>query len=229
MRRLRFRPLLLLLLLTAAAHAEPLAAPQNFSVSTDGSMFRGRWDAVEGASYYEVWTKLYGKWRFSEKEHEYSPFTSSFEVPGGDDRMMFRVRAVSADGRQGDFSQEQQATPVSVTPTQTSSTSASSKGASDGFDPEAPAPEAPSSLFAVWTDPREIRLVWQATDKAVKYTVEEFKDGKWSGVLDVEYSKDTTAVLKNRPQPGPYQFRVRAIGRNGRSSEPSRPTTAKSR
>ena len=216
-----------LLALASAGWAQPLQAPENFSVSTDGTVFKGRWDAVQGASYYEVWTRLYGNWKFSEKDHDASPFTSSFEIPGSDDRTVFKVRAVSAAGEKGEFSSESQATLVSAPePGKTRPTTAA---ADDGFDPQAAPPPAPSSLFAVWTDPREIHLVWQSADKATHYTVEEFRDGKWSSVTDVEFPKVTTAVLKNRPMPGPYQFRVRAIGRNGRASDPSRATTAKSK
>lgn len=205
--------------------AQPLPAPENLSVTYDGSVFRGRWSAVPEASYYEVWVRLYGNWKFSEKDHNASPFTSSFEIPGSDDRAVFKVRAVTAGGEKGRFSDETQASreEVSTGPTRPVGVT----GGHDGFDPNAPAPQAPTSLFAIWGDPREIRLVWQATEGAVRYTVEELKDGAWVSVTNVEYLKSTTAVLKGKPMPGPYQFRVRAIGRNGRASEPSRPTTAK--
>lgn len=217
--------LLALVVLCAPGWGQSLAAPENFSVTSDGSVFRGRWDAVPGATHYEVWVRLYGNWKFNEKDHSASPFTSSFEIPGSDDRAVFKVRAVSADGQKGRFSQEQQAVAAPVSQRPGGSSVVSSKG--DGFDPEAPAPAPPSSLFAVWGDPREIRLVWQASENAARYAVEEFKDGKWISVTKVEYAKDTTAIIKDKPMPGPYQFRVRAIGRNGRASEPSRATTAK--
>lgn len=213
-------------LLLSTAWAEPLAAPKHLTVSNDGSVFKGRWEAVPGASYYEVWTRQYGNWRFNEKDHETSPFTSSFELPGSDDRMRFKVRAVSGDGQKGDFSEEAQAT-VEVARPVTSPGASTSTGAGDGFDVEAPPPKAPTSLFAVWTEPREIRLVWQSTEKADHYIIEELKDGKWTSVVGAEFPKATTAILKNKPAPGPYQFRVRAVGRNGRASEPSRATTAK--
>lgn len=215
-------------LTSLSAWSQPLAAPANLTVSTDGSVFRGRWEAVPGASHYEVWTKLYGNWRFDPKEAEVSPFTSSFELRGTDDRMWFRVRAVTLSGEVGRFSEEVQATPAA--PAQSFQRSDGQAGLSapgDDFDPQAPPPDPPSSLFTVWTDAREIRLVWQAVPKATRYTVEELKDGVWTSLTKVEYPKPTTAVIKDKPQPGPYQFRVRAIGRNGRASEPSRPTTAK--
>ena len=193
----------------------------------DGSTFRGRWQSVKGASHYEVWTKLYGNWRFNPKEDELSPITSSFELRGSDDRMWFKVRAVSTSGKAGPFSDELQASPTAVESAPQRPVTTEASGIKDDFDPQAPPPEPPSSLFTVWTDQRELRLVWQASPKAIRYTVEEFKDGKWVSLPKVEYPKPTTAVIKDKPQPGPYQFRVRAVGRNGRSSEPSRPTTAK--
>ncbi len=218
---------LAVVLLVSPGWSESLEIPEELSVSHDGSTFRGRWQAVKGASHYEVWTKLYGNWRFDSKEPEMSPFTSSFEVRGSDDRMWFKVRAISGSGKVGPFSDEVQAIPtvVGASPQRPVLTDPSDKR--DDFDPETPAPEPPSSLFTVWTDPREIRLVWQASPKAIRYTVEELKDGKWVSLPKVDYPKPTTAVIKDKPQPGPYQFRVRAVGRNGRTSEPSRPTTAR--
>lgn len=221
--------LLTVLLLSAVASSQPMSAPKELSVSSDGTIFRGRWKAVPGASHYEVWTKLYGNWKFDPKNPDLSPFTSSFEVPGSDDRIWFRVRAVSASGQAGAFSEEVQAISTEVA-TGAGALSERPEGSGkpvDDFDPEAPAPEPPSSLFAVWTDTREIRLVWQSSPKATRYTVEELVNGSWTSLTKIEYPKPTTAIIKDKPQPGPFQFRVRAIGRNGRASEPSRPTTAK--
>lgn len=215
-----------IVLLWSAAWAEPLPAPQGFSVTNDGHVFRGRWEAVPGASYYEVWTRQYGNWRFNEKDPETSPFTSSFELPGSDDRFRFKVRAVSGDGERGEFSDEAQAV-LEISKPVSKPGSTGVAGGGDGFDLEAPPPPPPSSLFAVWTEPREIRLVWQSTEKADHYIIEELRDGKWLSVVGAEFPKPTTAILKDKPAPGPYQFRVRAVGRNGRASEPSRPTTAK--
>jgi hypothetical protein len=217
------KALVVLLLVASASLAEELPAPTNFTVTGDGVVFRGRWDAVPGASHYEVWTRLYGNWKFDEKNHDATPFTSSFEIPGSDDRMRFKVRAVSSDGAKGEFSSESYATIKQATQSKAPAPVLSP----DGFDPQAPPPAAPGSLFAVWAEPREIRLVWQPSENASRYTVEELRDGKWISVIDAEFPKDTTAIIKDKPMPGPYQFRVRAIGRNGRASEPSRATTAK--
>jgi hypothetical protein len=217
---------LLMVALVSAALAEPLPAPRDLTVINQNGLFQGRWQAVPGASHYEVWTRLYGNWKFNEKDFNATPFTSSFELPGNDDRMTFKVRAVSPNGQKGAFSEEVRAT-MSAEPEPISQDSGTRQGVPDDFDPQAAPPAAPSSLFAVWSEPREIRLVWQASEKAARYTVEEFKDGKWVGVIDLEFVKETTAIIKDKPMPGPYQFRVRAIGRNGRASEPSRATTAK--
>lgn len=222
--------LLTFLFLSIGGSSQPMSAPTDLSVSSDGAVFRGRWTAVPGASHYEVWTKLYGNWKFDSKNPDLSPFTSSFELPGGDDRIWFRVRAVSSEGQAGRFSEEVQATPREdiAGPGGVSERSQAQGKPVGDFDPEAPAPEPPSSLFAVWTDAREIRLVWQSSPRATRYTVEELVDGSWISLTKIEYPKATTAIIKEKPQPGPYQFRVRAIGRNGRASEPSRSTTAKS-
>lgn len=219
--------LLLAAFLALSAWSEPITAPREFSVSSDGAMFRGRWQAVPGASHYEVWTRSYGNWRFDAKNPDLSPFTSSFELPGSDDRMWFRVRAVSPSGEVGEFSEETQASPSLPTESQRPGSSVTSSQPTDEFDPQAPPPETPSGVFAVWTDTREIRLVWQASPKAARYTVEELRDGRWTSLTGVEYPKPTTALIKDKPQPGPFVFRVRAVGRNGRASEPSRPATAK--
>lgn len=218
---------LITILLVVPVWAESLEIPEELTVTFNGSVFRGRWQSVKGASHYEVWTKLYGNWRFDSKDQELTPFTSSFELRGSDDRMWFKVRAVSGSGQVGPFSDEMQASPSAIESPSQRPVLSENSSPKDDFDPQAPAPEPPSSLFTVWTDARELRLVWQASPKAIRYTVEELKDGKWISIPKVEYPKPTTAVIKDKPQPGPYQFRVRAVGRNGRSSEPSRPTTAK--
>lgn len=208
---------------------DEMAGPTSFTVTNDGSTFRGRWDPVKGASYYEVWTQQFGGWRHDEKDFAQSPFTSSFELPGDDDRTKFRVRAVFPDQSKGEFSDTATAQPVASEasgPASTTKTGRAPSGSSD-FDPEAPPPEPPSSLFAVWNDPREIRLVWQASKGAVRYSVEEMVDDTWVSVQGIEFPKDTSATIKDRPMPGPYQFRIRAVGRNGRASEPSRATSAK--
>lgn len=209
--------------------AQQLPAPQSLKVTLKNGVFYGSWEAIEGASYYEVWTKLYGNWHFSEKEHQLMPFTSSFELAGSDERSLFKVRAVSSDGTRGEFGQAVSATveTESARESRASRPSSADKTGEATFDPEAPPPSAPKGLFAVWIDPRSVRLIWQAVDAAARYSVEELRDDKWASVVGLEVIKSTTVVIKDRPMPGPYRFRIRAIGANGRASAPSWATTLK--
>lgn len=208
--------------------AETLPAPQNLKVELRKDTVKGRWDPIKGASYYEVWTQAFGKWRYDEKGLASSPFTSSFELPLSDGRTRYKVRAVGPDGEKSGFSNEAIAAELKPENTSTSKKPDYSKsGKTPGFDPKAPPPEPPTSLFAVWNGARDIRLVWQGAENAKKFTVEEFKDGKWISVARIKFPKKNTALISNHPMPGPYKFRVRAVGKNGRASRPSRPTTAK--
>lgn len=229
--KLRWALLLLLTLLVAnPVSGQPLEAPQDLDVTFDGELFRGRWSPVLGASSYQVWTRLHGGWRFDEREFWNAPFTSSFELRGDDDRIRFKVRAVSPDGTLGEFSRE-------VAPVQedlqkrpearrtSSPRDSSSAGSAGDFDPDAPPPDPPGGLFAVWEEGRTVRLVWSESPGAVKYAVEEQIDGRWTAPAQIAFPRKNTALIENRPMPGPYIFRVRAVGKNGRASQPSRPMT----
>lgn len=209
---------------------QELEAPENFTVELVQERFRGKWSAVEGASFYQVWMQRFGRWSFNEKELEYSPFTSSFELPATDERTRFRVRAVGRDGKFGPFSEE--VTPVRLRSSEESEPDSNAIGGgtkvtNSAFDPKAPAPAAPTSLFAVWIEQNTIKLVWHEPDGAKTYSVEEEIDGNWVSVTSIEFPRPNTAIIKNKPAPGPYRFRVRSVGANGRASEPSRSTTAK--
>ncbi len=213
---------------TLPGDAQSLSSPSNLTVVTDGEMFQGRWDAVPGASYYEVWTKLHGDWRFDSKDHSLSPFTSSFEIRGSDDRTRFKVRAVAPNGEHSQIRNETTATQMSdksIPQTPTGSAYPSSKDGDSEFDPQAPPPPPPTGLFAVWDEPRVIRLVWSGSAETAKFSVEEEIDGRWISPAKIVFPRATTALIEDRPMPGPYRFRVRAVGKNGRASEPSRPTT----
>lgn len=230
---MKLRWALLLLLLASIANpvsSQPLPAPEDLEVSFDGEVFRGRWSPVSGASSYQVWTRLHGGWRFDEREFWSAPFTSSFELPGSDDRILFKVRAVSPDGTFGEFSAE--STPIERDREEHSdlrrhspSRDASSSTAAGDFDPDAPPPEPPGGLFAVWDEGGTVRLVWTESPGAVKYAVEEQIDERWTAPVQIAFPRKNTALIENRPTPGPYTFRVRAVGKNGRASTPSRPTT----
>lgn len=220
--------LAVLLFSPLSAAAEPLAAPEDLVVEREELFFEGRWTPVAGASRYEVWVNRFGRWSFNPKDDDTSPLTSSFKLPVTDERALFRVRAVNAQGEPGEFSDE--AAPVRKKKTGRTDSSLSSgtvvaPPVSD-FDPKAPAPEAPTGLFAIWSEPSTIKLVWHESAGAKNYSVEEFKDDRWTAIATIEFPKPSTAIIKNHPAPGPYRFRVRAVGKNGRASEPSRPTTA---
>lgn len=224
----RLVPLLLLLALGTAL-CEPLPAPQELIVERDGRMFRGRWQAVKGASFYEVWINSYGGWSFNSKKLETSPFTSSFEIPVSDERSLFKVRAVDSSGIKGEFSADSRAVLKKTSTESTTKTSPTRNGSGTKttFDPKAPPPKPPTGLFCLWTDSTTLKVVWRGVSGAKRYSLEEYRDGKWTSVPLVEFPKPNNALLKNYPTPGPYRFRVRSVGANGRASEPSRPTTAK--
>jgi hypothetical protein len=219
--------MLLALSLTLTSSAQDLPAPTDFVVERVGDNFEGRWKAVEGASYYEVWVEKFGRWSFNRKDLETSPFTSSFELRVADERSQFKVRAVDASGRAGKYSAEVRAKVRPIEP-QTDPKSATNKPESrDRFDPTAPPPDPPTSLFTVWSDNDTIKLVWRGVKGAKNYSVEEFIEEKWVSIPSIEFPKPNTAIIKKHPTPGPYKFRIRSVGTNGRASEPSRPTTAK--
>ena len=214
--------------LSTFALSQTLPAPKALEVERDETFFYGRWNSVPGSSHYEVWVKSYGRWSFNEKEFETSPLTSSFQLPIRDERALFKVRAVSPTGGPGEFSGEVMArrkrSAESPDPSSTASDN-SSAGNPQDFDPKAAPPEPPTSLFALWVDNTTIKLVWQESLGAKNYSVEEYREDNWVSIPLIDFPKPNTALLKNHPTPGPYRFRVRAVGKNGRASEPSRATT----
>jgi len=216
----------------ATASSQPLSAPTGLTVESDGETFRGHWTPVKGASYYEVWIEKFGRWSFNEKEFETSPFTSSFEIRVADERSRFKVRAMSADGESGAFSAVVKARLVQPAPPEnvgmtTSPSDKESKATPDAFDAKAPPPDPPTSLFTLWTDNSVIKLIWREAKGAKNYAVEELIDDEWVSIPSIEFPTPNTAIIKNHPTPGPYKFRVRSVGFNGRASEPSRATTAR--
>lgn len=225
--KLSLLTLFLVFITLCSTQAEGLPAPTNLLVKQVDDRFAGRWDAVEGASYYQVWVKAFGRWSFHEKTLETSPFTSSFELKTEDERSLFKVRAVGPNGTVGAFSEEVPAVQQqSVAPEVLNHEQSASEGSEQGaFDPKATAPEPPTSLFAVWIEQGVIKLVWQVSVGAKNYAVEELMGPKWTSVSRIEFPKSNTALISGHPAPGPYRFRVRAVGKNGRASEPSRSTT----
>jgi hypothetical protein len=216
-----------LFLLSLPVLADGLAAPDELIVERDGDMYKGRWQAVPGASYYEVWVKNFGRWTFNPNTLATSPFTSSFEIRVEDERARFKVRAVDTEKVAGEYSAE--TVPVKKAAKKAEPEERESRltgGKVDRFDPDAPPPAPPTGLFTVWTEPDVIKLVWQDSKGAKNYAVEEYSDGKWTSPARIEFPRKNAAIIKNHPAPGPYKFRIRAVGNNGRASEPSRTTTA---
>lgn len=218
----------LLLPLPILAEEGSLKAPTGLTVERDEELYKGRWEPVSGASYYEVWVNNFGNWNFDENEFQYSPFTSSFEARILDVRARFKVRAVGPRGEKSEFSNVARPT-IKVVKEDDTNTSTATAGGRSGpkIDPKAPPPEPPTSLFAIWTEHDVIKLVWQDSKGAKNYSVEELVDDRWVSIPIIEFPRPSTALIKKHPSPGPYKFRVRAVGANGRASEPSRATTAK--
>lgn len=217
--------------LSGFAAGQELGKPENLSVERTEAVFRGSWSAVKGASFYQVWIEKFGRWSHNDKDMNFTPFTSSFQLPIEDERSRFKVRAVGNKGELGPFSEEvgSKRAATSSTDTDTAAIADTNNTAKprSTFDPKAPPPPPPTSLFAVWIEPDVIKLVWREPKGGKKYSVEEQIDEKWVSIPLLEFPRANTALIKNHPAPGPYRFRVRSIGSNGRASEPSFPTTAK--
>ena len=148
-------------------------------------MFRGRWDAVPGASYYQVWVKNFGRWTFDPNEMQTSPFTSSFELRVMDERARFKVRAIGPKGAESDYSDEVAPVWRKVTTSESEDRATTRTGSSGTpeFDPKAPPPDPPTGLFTIWVEPEVIKLVWQESKGAKNYAVEEYRDGSWASEL----------------------------------------------
>lgn len=89
-----------------------------------------------------------------------------------------------------------------------------------------PTPEAPSGLLGLFSDKDQIKLQWRKVPDAIRYSVEEERDGQWVVAEKTKGEPSASSMLMlDRPQPGPYRFRVRAVNREGTASEPSWPTS----
>ncbi len=87
--------------------------------------------------------------------------------------------------------------------------------------PKGPPPPAPSTVMGLYVKQDEIRLSWRRVDEATGYLVEEQKDGAWQMVEEGLIEENRPSILvRSRPAPGPYYFRVLAL-RNGARSQPS--------
>ncbi|HXE73579.1 MAG TPA: fibronectin type III domain-containing protein [Candidatus Nitrosotenuis sp.] len=233
---IRFRPLLLLLVLWALplAAEEVLDTPAGLRVEVPPAP-RGRttvilrWEPVPGAVGYEVLQMRGGQWWLNEDDPNCIPITTSATLGGLEPgrTYLFRVRAVGPHS-----SVSQPSEPVEARTLDPEMVSrpgpapVATSTATRRIDPEAPPPPPPTGLFAIFQDSETIRLAWRSVPEAASYKVEEEKDGKWVALPGEEgYPKSPTTLLPDHPLPGPYKFRVRSVGANGKVSEPTLPVT----
>lgn len=227
--------LLVVLLVTAPATAE-LPAPGGLVVeplpSPDGqTALELRWKVVPGAVGYEVLQWRGGQWLFDDQDDNRIPLTTSTTIAGLQPGTTYRfsVRAVGANGQvsaQGEAAEGR--TLVREVSISRGSVEEAPVTAGSRVDPKAPPPAAPTGLFAVFAEQEEVKLTWRKVSGAAGYYVEEEINGAWEPCDEVVGDRaSNSVVILNHPTPGPYRFRVRAVGANGKSSEPSFPVTAR--
>lgn len=230
---------LLLAAWAAPALAEGLETPQGLRVAPasgpDGqTTLTLQWDPVPGAYGYEVFMLDAGKWALDEEDTNRIPMTASTRITGldPDTPYEFRVRAVGAGGVCSGMSPAVGGRTVAVGSVGTTSavqTAPSPSPRASGARNQAvagPAPDAPTGAMGVFGDSDTVNLAWRKVPGASHYRVEEFRDGKW---IELEapagLPQDSRTVIRDRPRPGPFRFRISAVGENGRMSEPSLPVT----
>ncbi|MGE0491689.1 MAG: fibronectin type III domain-containing protein [Vulcanimicrobiota bacterium] len=223
----------LLVLLAGLALAQP-SAPTGLTVTPNEEVagVNLRWDPVPGAVGYEVLQWRNGKWWFNDEDPSRTPLTSSTTIGNLEPNTEYRfsVRAVGGEGEAGALSEAVEAStrPREVTVRPTQPDAPVPNGSTTMVDPKLPAPDAPTGLFAFFTSQDEIKLTWRASRLADRYYVEEELQGQWAPVKpEVQVRSANEVMIKNHPTPGPYRFRVRAVGKNGKSSTPSFPVTAR--
>lgn len=189
-----------------------------------------RWEKVPGAMGYEVLQMRNGKWWFNEDDPNRTPMTTSTSISGLDPETAYEfcVRAVGNSGLKSALSASvggrttarpeinvsSNPTPR-ATPQQTEVVVTSSKD-------KGKAPEPPSGIFGTFPQQDRIKLSWRPVPGATGYVIEEQKEGVWKPAEDIVGAREATSVIiLNHPTPGPYTFRLRAIGSNGKFSEPS--------
>ena len=222
---------------TALAQAA-LPAPADVAVTSAtgaeaSSQLVLRWTRVPGATSYEVYRKnKAGKWVLNEDDPNYTPLTNSTTLTGLDPatQYQFRVRAVGEKGVKSALGAIVSGRTVS------NDISLPSFSISVGSQPPltSSAPikahfgtlEAPGGLFGIFPEADRVRLTWRSVSAAVRYVVEEEVKGEWKPANDVVGEPaSTTVVLLNHGMPGPWRFRIRAMGSDGAFSEPSWPVT----
>lgn len=211
------------------ANERMIPAPQRLSVApTAGESGQHElhlvWDPVPGASGYEVFQRRQGKWWLNEEDPNRTPLTTSTTISGLDSNTdyEFCVRAVGEAGKNSNYSipsSGRTAAPgVAVVPSDVQRPSFR-KPAGVTLDP-------PSGIIGLYSEADRIRLSWRPIPGAVRYTVEQEKNGVWGPAEKVVGDVAATQVtLIDRPAPGPYRFRVRAVNREGTLSDPSWPVS----
>lgn len=215
---------------------------------TSSTTIQLKWEAVPGATGYEVHVWRNGKWTFNEDDPNLTPIATGTTLTGLQPGQPYEF-AVKAVGPGGITSVLSRATGTR-TPTQdgpietvapppsTSNTSASApstpsgptlaptRGQTQNSQRKSPPPDSPSGLFGYFSGTDVIKLTWRKTADTLRYSVEEEKNGQW---VSAEKTKGDSAqnglTLTDRPMPGPYRFRVRAVNREGTASDPSLPIT----
>ena len=204
-----------------------IPAPQRLSVApTSGELGQHElhlvWDPVPGASGYEVFQRRQGKWWLNEEDPTCTPLTTSTTISGLDSNAdyEFCVRAVGEAGKNSVYSipsgGRTAAPGVAVAPSNIQRPSFR-KPAGVSLEP-------PSGIIGLYSEADRIRLSWRPVLGAVRYTIEQEKNGVWSPAEKVVGDVAATSVtLVDRPSPGPYRLRVRAVNREGTLSDPSWP------
>lgn len=226
---------LLLALWALPVLADGLAAPQGLRVAPASgpegqTTLVLQWEPVPGAFGYEVFLFKAGDWDLDEDDTDCTPMTASTRIGGldPDTPYEFRVRAVGAGGSVSPMSPAVGARTVAAGSVgHTAATATPPPPRRTQADVAGPAPDAPTSAIGVFADSDTINLSWRKVAGASHYRVEEEKDGKWVEISGADGGLPTgnRTVLKDHPRPGPFRFRISAVGENGKMSEPSLPVS----
>ncbi len=231
------------ILLGGVGVSAELPAPAGVIVRTPdppegSSSLELRWNPVRGAVGYEVYQYRAGRWWFDEQDIARTPLTSSTVITGLDPATTyrFRIKAIGPDGEKSPFSAVVQGTTLEAgageayqggSADSSRSVLSGSKKVLSGDEVQArlklPPPDPPNGIIGVFAGSDTVKLSWRQVKGAVRYYVEEFQDDRWRSVAE---SRGKTYVeISDHPSPGPYKFRIRAVGVNGKSSPPSWPVT----
>ncbi|MEW6277914.1 MAG: fibronectin type III domain-containing protein [Candidatus Eremiobacterota bacterium] len=226
---------ILVLVTLGLAVAQSMPAPSNLRINVppapDGATrLELRWDPVPGAMGYEILQWKNGDWWLNEDDPNRTPFTSSTTITGlsPDTPYEFAVRAVGERGMVSSNSQPVGGRTLGrVASAPVASPSPGLTGSKrPPVDPRAPAPEEPTGLIGVFPEQDRVQLSWRKVPGAATYQIEEEIEGQWRPCENVMGEPEANKVIiLYHPRPGPFRFRVYAVGSNGKRSEPSWPVT----